>query len=170
MDPITIAALSLGLVSMAGNLFGAAQQAKAEELQGEYSKTMARINVKFADFQAKQIVRAGEGEAGKILGESAKIRGAQRAALAAQGINPDSGSAAEIQGDSMEAAARDAVTTQNNAWMEAFGLKQQARGAMNEATLGAAAGRSRAGTTRLTGGLQAINTGVNLADRYYGKG
>lgn len=144
----------------------AIQQSKAIKAQAKYQQQMAETNAKMAELQGSEALRRGEKEAQQIKKQGQRVIGAQRVALAAQGINLDEGTALELQQDTAQQAARDAVTTRNNAYREAWGYKVEA---LNQTTQGkfiGASAKSQSYNTLMTGGLQALGYGVQGAQNY----
>jgi len=146
----------------------AVQQSKAIKAQAKYQKQMADQNAKMAETQAQDALARGDRSAQDVKKQGQRVIGAQRVALAAQGINLDSGTALELQQDTAAQAARDAVTVRNNAWREAWGYKveainQTAQGAFIQATA-----KSQSAFTLMTGGAQAIGYGAQGLQGYQG--
>lgn len=104
------------------------QQADAIKAQGEFQAKEYAFNAEMAEIQASEATRIGQKEASDLLVDVGVLKGAQTAALAAQGIEISSGSAAEIQKQTSESALKDAMTIRNNAWRESFGYRVQASG------------------------------------------
>ncbi|HLA14756.1 MAG TPA: hypothetical protein VJZ25_07010 [Gemmatimonadaceae bacterium] len=123
------------------------RQGDAARARGEYLGAMEEQNAKLADWQAEDAIARGY--------ETAfKHRGAQRAALAAQGISVGSGSALDVQLD-------DELIIRNNARLAAWGYRVEAAGFRSRAHLARVGGRieqwgarATAGSTLLTGGAQ----------------
>lgn len=101
-------------------------QAEAYRIKGEYEKAAYETNAKLATMNAEDAIARGDQDAGTIFKRGRAVRGSQRAALAAQGIKIDSGSAQEIQGETATLSELDMLTVKNNAWREAWGYKLQA--------------------------------------------
>jgi hypothetical protein len=139
--------------------------ASAEEMSGKFQRAQSERNAKFAELMGEQALAAGEKQAKEYQVKVNQMVGSQRAALAGSGVDVNSGSALEIQNDTAELGALDVETIKNNAWRQAFGFKQQAAsdrfaGEIAEMTAG-----SRASATILSGGLQALNYGVQGFER-----
>ncbi len=139
------------------SLAGAYSQSQALEMQANYQKTQSEMNAKLADMQAEDAIKRGNKAAGQVKQQAKRMQGAQRAALAAQGIDIDSGSAAEIQENTEVLSAMDAMQVKNNAWKEAWGFKVQALNTRAEGSWAQAAGQAAARNTLLTGGMQALS-------------
>lgn len=154
--------------SAVSSVGGAISQANALQMQGDYQRNIYNLNAKMADFQGADAIRRGEKDAKEVLRASKGAIGAQRAAIAAQGIEVDSGSAVDIQGDTAAAAAEAALKIKNNAWREAWGYKVQALEASSKGEFAGLSASSNAAQTILTGGSQAIGYGIKAWA--YGKG
>ena len=133
------------------------QQAKSLRAQAAYQASMAEVNAQFSEMQANDVMRRGKQEATAVRKEGQKIIGAQRAALAAQGIEVDTGSAAELQEETAMLSAEQAVKVQNNAWREAWGYKTQAAQMRSAARFGQIEAAMKVQSTLMTGGIQAAN-------------
>lgn len=165
-----MAATSLLIASSASqgiNSFGTAyNQSKATAAAGDYNAKMMELNAKLADYQGEDAIRRGNADAQKHRKNVKQMQGAQRVALAAQGIEIDSGSAAQIQEDTRMLGEMDAMTIKNNAWREAWGYRVQAAQGRSQAEFTRMASRNEARSTLLTGGMKALSSGVEGA--YYG--
>lgn len=161
-----MAAATASIIGATGSLATAYTSAEASRAQGEYQKRMYELNQGMAEFQAKDIIRRGDKESAQMAKKVKQTVGAQRAALAAQGVDVDSGSAIEVQEDTQLIGAKDALTIKNNAWREAWGFKVQAiqMGAQGEFAKMAAGNQAR--NTMLTGGLQSLQYGAMAAHQW----
>lgn len=160
----SIAAFSA--LTMAGASYsGAADQSQAIRTQGAIQSQQLSTNAQLARMQADDAKNRGEIEAQKRARQGAKDQGSQRANLAAQGIDVNTGSAADIQTDTGRAAATDVATIRSNAWRSAWGFNVEADNMQSQAQFEKIAAESRAGSTIMTGGLNAIGYGLNS----YGK-
>lgn len=161
--------MAAGYIIGAGNtIFGAYAQSVALRAQGEYQKSMAKINARLAGIKAEDALNQGEEAAAKIRSDAKKVVGSQRAALAAQGLDVDAGTASDLQRDTEESAARDIMTVRNNAWRQAWGFRTQATFDQQAANFQAAANNNLANSTLITGGTSALSQGLKGA--YYSKG
>lgn len=149
------AAAVFGGIQAGLSIFGAVKQSAAQKAQGEYQKSMSEINAKLAETSAKDAIFRGDEAAKNIQGQTKQLIGSQRAALAAQGINIDSGSALDIQADTARQGEIDAITVKNNAWREAWGYKVEALNSTYQGKFAQMGANAAAKNTLLTGGLQA---------------
>ena len=104
----------------------AKRRGNAIRLQAEFQKQQYDFNAVMADFQAEDTISRGETAATDHQVRTQGLIGSQRVAMAAQGIDIESGSAMEVQEDTASQSAMDVMTIRNNAWREAWGYKVQA--------------------------------------------
>lgn len=131
------------------------------ERQGAYEKGMYDQNAKYAEQQAADAIQIGQETSYKQQAGVRSLVGSQRAALAAQGIEIDSGSALDVQLESIGLGEKDRLEILNNAAREAWGYKVQAQDYTNKGNLAFYAGKTQAQSLRnaswstlLTGGAQ----------------
>lgn len=153
---------------------GAGAQASAMRSKAEYDANTFEINRRLAEFEAEDAIRRGGRAANQKKKETKQVIGSQRAALAAQGIEIDSGSAADIQESTAAIGAMDAITIKNNAYREAYGLKTQALNFGSQAAFSRISGEASARNTLLAGGISALGYGFQttgaLSERFGGGG
>ena len=160
------ATAALGFTNAASGFAGAKMQANAIKRQAEYQKAMFEVNSKFAELQAQDSVRRGDVAAGNHMSQVRGMIGSQRAAMAAQGIEVDSGSAAEVQADTAAMGAIDAAQIRNNALREAMGYKVEALNASHRGEMAMRAGQAEAKATIATGGLNALSKASSTLQKY----
>lgn len=159
-----------GLGQMGAGIAGAVGQANAQRMQGDYQKMVGDTNARLATMQAQDATTRGDRTAGQIQRQGKQMIGSQRAALAAQGVDVNSGSAADVQAGTAAMTAHDALTAKNNAWREAWGYQVQANQSSAAGQFAKIAGDSSANNTILTGGMQALSTGLKTGYEIYQNG
>lgn len=102
-DPVTLA-VTATVVTMAGQGFSAMQQAS----QHRYQARVAERNVQLANEAGQQEQENTRQAALAHYRQVAQLKGQQRAAMAANGIDINFGSAADVQGDTDMLAREDA--------------------------------------------------------------
>lgn len=147
-------------VNAIASLASAYSQSQSLKAQGRYQRAVAETNAKLAEMNADDALRRGDKEAARYLKQAKGVRGAQRAAMAAQGIEVDSGSAAEIQADTEKIAAENVVTIKTNAFREAWGYRVEGLNQSYAGKFASMAAGNQARDTLLTGGLQALGYGL----------
>lgn len=148
------------------NIGSAYSQSKAYKAAGEYQRQVGDINARTSDLQAADAVRRGDKNSIEARKAAGKVAGDQRVAFAAQGVDVNSGTAAQIQEDTHAMGALDALTIQNNATLEAWGYKMGGINATASGRMAEISGNSQATQTLLTGGIRAAGNGLDTAYYY----
>jgi hypothetical protein len=133
-------------------------QGDALKARGRYEQQIAEHNAHIADMQAEDAIARGYEAEFTRRTQTNQLLGSQRVALAAQGIDIGSGSAADAQYDTQVIGELDATTIRNNARREAWGFRvdaadwrQRGKAARIEGEIGQMNARIGAGSTLLTG-------------------
>lgn len=116
-------------MSAVGAYFGA--QAQKIALRG--AADIAEINAQYSERAAQQELYRGQEAVGAATLRAGQVKSAQRAALAANGIDLGEGSAAELLTSTDIAKEMDANTLTANAVRAAWGQRIQGTNASNEA-------------------------------------
>lgn len=101
-------------------LMGNRQQAAADAGQAAYRAAVARNQAEIAQRNADLARQQGEADAQRSQLRTARLEGSQRALLAAQGGDVDSGSPLDVVADTARAGATDAATLRSNAALRAY--------------------------------------------------
>jgi len=144
---------ALAFMSFAQGITGAYSQyqnARARRL-------LAKANKQLAEMDAVDALKRGQEAVAITRGKTKKLIGSQRAAIAAQGIRADIGSAADIQQEAQDIGELDVLAIRNNAAREAYGYKVKAIEASLEGRLAISQGRTRAFDTLATGALRSAS-------------
>jgi len=160
------AGLLAQIVGVGAQAAGAYTQSQALRAQGDYQKQIADQNAATARLQAEDAIKRGERESHLIRMRTRQLRGSQRAAFAAQGVDVDTGSAADLQADTVALGALDAMTRQNNAYFEAWGFRSEAAAESHQGRMRQRAARSAARSTIATGGLGFVRDIGAAANEY----
>lgn len=153
--------LAAAMGTQAISQFGSAtSQAGALESQGRYEKSQFDTNAEFAELEASDAIRRGKREEKEFRRRTAQTIGQQRAGLAAQGIDVNSGTALGLQEDTAEFGELDALTIRNNAWREAYGYRTQAADYRTRGAFAEMSGRRAARQTLIGGGMSALSSGL----------
>ena len=156
MGNVAVTAAQIG-GGAAGGIAGIAQ-AQAIRAQGEFQRRQFQFQQRQAELQARDAIQRGQKQELRLRQRGRKLIGAQRTALAAQGIEIGPG----LFQETAALTELDAITIRNNAAREALGLR------LGEVELGSRAriteqvARFQARSTLLTGGLQ-FTRGLNVA-------
>src|SRR5687768_14494894 len=110
----------------AANQAGAAySQNQALKGQSDFERRMTNVNSAAAALQAEDAARRGDYQAGAVHRYGESVKGAQKAAAGAGGIDANAGSAAQIQAETEALSALDVLAARNNAFKEMMGIKMQ---------------------------------------------
>lgn len=112
---------AIGL-SLASGVMGASNAIS----QGNYQSSLLRQNAALKNQAADEAVIAGNTSADWQRVKANQAIGTQRSVQAANGIDVNSGSSAQLQDDTAMLGELDALTIQNNAAREAYGYRVQA--------------------------------------------
>ncbi|WP_313338504.1 virion core protein, T7 gp14 family [Stutzerimonas nitrititolerans] len=135
-------------ISLVSGMMGA-QNAKQ---QGAFQEAMAEQNAAYKEAAARDAEKRGAVDADRYRRNVGQLIGTQRAGFAANGIDVNSGTAAEIQDDTAEIGEFDALTIANNAAREAWGYRVGADNDRMNAKMSKSNARSAA-TGSILGGV-----------------
>ncbi len=130
---------------------------------GRADSTIEKFNASVADMQARAAKDAGNFESNRMLAAGRQMVGEQQAGFAGQGVLVGAGTAGKVVDQTAQDAQADAAMIRNNAYLEAWGFKTQARAARYRAQLARSGGNQRAIGSLLTSGGK-IGEFVNRAE------
>jgi hypothetical protein len=142
-----MAAIPIGM-ALVGGMMGA----QSANQQGAYDSALLGQNAAFKQRAADETIIAGNTSADWQRVRTKQAIGTQRTAQAGNGIDVNSGSAAQLQDDTAMLGELDALTIQNNAAREAFGYRVQAAQDINNANQALVNAKSKA-TGSILGGM-----------------
>lgn len=142
-----MAAIPIGM-ALAGGIMGA----QTATQQGDYSAALLTENATYKKRAADEAIFAGDTAADWQRQRAKQAIGTQRTTQAANGINVNTDSAAQLQDDTAMLGELDALTIQNDAAREAYGYRVQAAQDINNANQ-AQWNAKRAATGSILGGL-----------------
>lgn len=156
-DPGTLTLLAVGTA-----VAGTVTSTVASYQQARYEAKVADANVAAENERVRDALNRGDIEARDTARRQSQLIGAQRAAMAANGIDLGFGSAADLLADTAMYAREDLTTVRENTRREVMGFD------INAANYGAQAraARSRATGALVAGGLQAASTIAGGAQRF----
>lgn len=142
-----MAAIPIGM-ALVGGMMGA----QSATQQGEFQSSMLNQDAGFKRRTAQEVLNAGDTSADWQRVRTGQAIGTQRSAQAANGIDVNSGSAAQLQDDTAMLGELDALTIQNNAAREAYGYQVQANQDIKNARQALSNGKTAA-TGSILGGF-----------------
>ncbi len=137
IDPIslTVGSLALSALSAGAGAVGAIQSASAQSDAAKYQAQVSANNAIIANQNAAYATQAGE-QAATVEGlKSAASAGAVRTGIAGNGIDVNTGSAADVQAQQRQAGLLDTETVRQNAAMQNYGFRTQSTGFTAESQL-----------------------------------
>jgi len=144
---------------------GAYTQAKNQQAALQAEAQVQQNNAVLAGWQADDSMARGEVAANQAMLKGGQVKGTQRAAMAANGIDLSVGSAQQVLNDTDYLTSIDAAQLRDNAAREAWGYRQQAKGYMDRST----AARNGAGSISpwLSAGNSLLTSATSVASRWY---
>lgn len=127
--------------------------------QGQAAKAMGRNNQIMAEYAAQDALRRGDAEAAAVQRRASQVQGAQRAALAAKGLDINAGTAGELQDQTDFFSQVDQSTARTNAARDAWSARVQGANARAQGDAAARQGNTAAFATLL-------GTGAQVADKW----
>jgi hypothetical protein len=155
----------LGIMA-ASSLASGISEGEAARAQGDFAAAQGEANAKMAELQASEVEKKGQKDASIFRRKGRGQIGAQKAALAAQGIDIGSGTAAEQIEESGQFLEEDASRIRMNAIREAYGLKTEAINLRTQGQFDQIAGKAKQRSSLLTGGLKAAGYGAEGYAKY----
>lgn len=125
-------ALALQAAGVGYSTVSAYNQAKTQQGVLDYEAAVAGNNAKVAGYQADVAQQVGANEEQNARLKTADLFGAQRADMAANGIDLGEGSATDIQATTKWMGERDVATIKNNTAQQVWALKNQQAGYLAE--------------------------------------
>lgn len=148
-------------VTVAGGLMAA----DAQRQEGKANAAIAENNQRIAVQQADDANRLGARESQQAAWRTRAVMGQQRAAIAANNLDPTMGTPAEILGETAMFGEVDQQNIRMNAARQAWGFNAQATNAANDASLSRWKGKTQSRNTILGSLAQA---GGSLAGGFGG--
>ncbi len=165
---VAIGSLALTAASTVMGAIGQRQQAAASAGMANYQAQVARNNQMVAEWNAQRALQQGQVDEQNQRLKSAALLGSQRAALASQGGDVDSGSPLDVQADTARAGEYDAQTIRNNDALKAYGYRVQGANAGAEANLDDYKAASTMAALPYGIGSSLLGGASSLGDKYLG--
>lgn len=147
------------------SVIGAYSSAKSQKSLLNGQADIADINARIAEIGAQSVLSQGRAQTNAIGLQAGQLKGRQRVALAANGVDLGEGSAAEVQTGTDMMKEIDRNTAEANAIRSAWGYRTQATNMKNDALM------KRATADSISPGMQAFSTllseGGKVAGSWY---
>ncbi len=148
--------------SLAATAIAGAYSAYSQNQSGKFNAQVAEQNAKIQDAAAQDAQIRGANEANKQRQRTAQAIGHQNTALAANGLEINSGSALSLTNETAVLGELDARTIQDNALHEAYGYSVNAANSRTQGSIAQAEGRNNATGTLLTTGASLLSSSYRL--------
>lgn len=167
MCELATAALAVAAVGAGVSAYGQYQAGQAAKDQASYQSAVARNNAILAERAAQDALARGELAERKQNIQTAQLLGRQKAVFAANGVDPNLGSALDLTTDTAGFGKLDALTIRANAEREALNYRTQGMNFQGEAGLADARGRSAATAGMIGAGSTALTGAGSVASKWY---
>lgn len=162
--PVAIVA---AVAASALTAYGQIQAGQAAKQAGDYNSAVARNNEIIANRQAEDATKRGDIAADEQRRKTARIGGAQKAAIGAAGVALDSGTALDIFGDTAAFGELDALTIKSNATREAYGYQAQGMNFAADAAMQRVRGNNAQRASYIQAGSTLLGGAAQGGDMYY---
>ena len=173
LTAVKVAGAIAAVASTAISIPATIQQGKSQEAMYNYQAKVNQENAKIAQENANVQRQQGIEEARLQRIKAASTIGAQKTAMAANGVDVTQGTAVDVIADTAAIGELDALQTQYNYEMKARGYEAQAGNFQNQANLDVISGKN-AYTAGKTGAVQAGLAGLqqtaDVASQWFGFG
>ena len=163
---MAVSSTAASVAGAASSAVGAYFSAASDKSRLRFQAKMSELNAAQIEKAAQQTVRAGHAEEQSVRLRTAQLKSSQRAAMAANGIALNEGSALEVLTTTDYLGETDANTVQANATRAAWGYKVQATTAQNEALM------ARATASAIKPGMLAatslLGSATQIGTQWYG--
>lgn len=163
----TTANMSLALQAggAATGAVGSYYSARSQSSSLSYQAAMADTNARLAERSAQQEQYKGQREVAGLTLKAGQLKGAQRAAMAANGIDLGEGSAIDVLTSTDVMKEIDANTTTANAVRSAWGYRTQGTNYQNEALTKRASAESI--SPLMSGASSLLGSASSISASYY---
>lgn len=158
---------AIGLLGSAVSAVGSYQQAQGQKASMKYNAAVADANAKTAEFAAQDAKDRAELRAVMVGRKVADVRGRQRAAIGANGMDLSFGNAQDIQDATNYYGLEDQRTERDSGEREAYSLRSQSANFSNEAAMN----RAKAGSISPFGAAATslLGSATSVASKWYDK-
>jgi len=116
----------IAAAALASKIGGGITSAIGSYYSAQAQKSALKFNARMADRQAESVLQQGQQEVASLTMKAGQVKGAQRAAMAANGIDLGMGSAAEVQASTDIMKTIDMNAIESNAMRSALGFRADA--------------------------------------------
>jgi len=142
-----------------------AVQMQAQRAEGRYKRSVAEYNARVAENEAQEVRAAGVEAENIQRRKTAELLAKQRAQLGAAGVELGTGSALQLQEDTLTLGEADALRIRSNFEAKVGSLETGAVLTRSQGAFAESIGQKKATGTLLSGTAKALDTGV--ADKWF---
>jgi len=159
-DPV---AMGVAMGAQAGmQIFGQQAQAKAQRQAAEYNAKVAENNARLAEENVRREQLSNAQAEQQQRTKTASLIGSERAALAASGVDVNSGTSVDIQASTAKTGFEDLLTIRENSLAKQRAFHQQATDFTNKASMDRATGKN----AQLQANIQGVTTVLDAGTKY----
>jgi hypothetical protein len=159
--------LAIMAVAMVASAAQAANAANGQKQVMEYQSKVEANNAQVAEWQAQDAEKRGQEEGQRARRANSQLRGQQRASMAANGLDLNSGSALALLDDTEYFGAVDQQTVADNTRNEAWALRSRSQNFMAQSQLNkTGAENQRPGEAA---GMSLLSSASSVAGKWYGR-
>lgn len=137
------------------------QQDAATAARQAWEKEQAKTNAMFMEIQKNEILKQGDNQAEQREEAVRGMLGRQKVDLAAQGIDIDSGTAADLQAETRRFGDEDIASIKNNAWKQAWGIEVEKKNMLQDVSMRHKGELQASQNQMLTDGIRAVGSGYS---------
>ena len=141
-------------------------QARLLQKQAELEQMQLRHNAEMVEIQGKELLEKSKDDVFRRQQQVKQMLGAQKVALAAQGITVEGDLGKALEKDERTILKEDSEAIKNNAWREAFGLELKAQDFRNEAVFAGMKARYEGGLVKSKGLTSASRSFASAAQTF----
>lgn len=164
---LAIAGIAASVIGTGVAMEGQMQASAAASNAAKYNAEVAAQNQTIANTEAAQATAAGQVEAQQKANATNEMVGRQKAELAANGVDVNTGSAVDLESDTKAAGQLDQLTIQNNAARTAAGFTNQGISYADQAQLDQANSENTLAVGELGAASTALKGGGSVAGQWY---
>lgn len=164
-SPIAALSMATPISDAISGAMGSYYGAKAQASNLRYQSSISDINARLSELDAQAELKKGRHHVGALTMRAGQLKSSQRAALAANGIALDEGSAAEVQESADIEKDIDVEAIQANALRSAWGYRTQGTRFATESRMQAAA--AKATSPRAAAATSLLGSASGLHHRWY---
>lgn len=164
---LLVAGIATSVVGTGVAVYGQMQAANAASEAAKYNAQIAQNNQMLANQEAVDAKSRGDIMAQEKANQTAGVLGRQKASLAANGVDVNTGSSVDLESDTMAAGQLDELTIQNNAARESAGYTNQSVNYSNQAAMDEASSQQAETAGALAAGSTLLKGAGSVAGSWY---